>query len=66
MWNTQSQRTLFYLFVITGLITVFSFAYWKFFFVFPLTLFFWWVIPIVLVEELLELLVVLYITWIKP
>jgi hypothetical protein len=31
-----------------------------------IALFFWWVIPIVLVEELLELLVVLYITWIKP
>ena len=51
MWNTASQRTLFYLFLISVFVTVLSWAYWKFFFTIPLVFFFWWLMDVMFLED---------------
>ena len=51
MFNTISQRTLFYLFLITVGITVMSWAYWKFFFMLPVVFFFWWMMEVMFLED---------------
>ena len=51
MWNTPSQRTLFYLFLITIFVTVLSWAYWKFFFILPLVFGMWWILDVMFMED---------------
>ena len=51
MWNTPSQRTLFYLFLIMIGVTVLSWAYWKFFFILPLVFGFWWILDVMFFED---------------
>ena len=42
MWNTSSQRGLLFTLVIFIAITIISGAYWKYWFVPTLWIFFWW------------------------
>ena len=63
MWNTPSQRTLFYLLLVAIFITVLSWAYWKFFFVFPLVIFFWWLLDVMFLEDGMFMYEPTYMFW---
>ena len=51
MFNTQSQRLLFYLFLVAAFITAISWAYWKYFVALPIMFFFWWLVEAMFLED---------------
>ena len=51
MLNTYSQRTLFYLFILSIFVTILAWEYWKFFFMLPLVFGFWWLTDVLYFED---------------